>query len=247
MKSMFNGILVFVLVVSFALSPMASAATVKAAAVNPAATLLTLDLKQSNDQATWSPVLGTIGGGYTLTLDPAVPAPNFYYLDVASLTSDTQLKDGYYGFNLDETSVPADFWTYWAAKGVVAGATGWQGVMWQIINGDQPMIYLKVAGSSYSLVDGLGYLTGGADGPVRVSDDYPKGTYTFNGTLTDVGDQSAASAVKITFQPLVALTSLALESSTDLTTWTDVTGTIADGYTLAPDPSVTGGYYYLDV
>ncbi len=70
-------------------------------------------------------------------------------------TVNKTLADGYYGFYLDETSVPVGFLEYWAAKGVDAGASGWQLVMWQIINGNQPMFYLKVDGIDYSLIDGL--------------------------------------------------------------------------------------------
>ena len=49
-------------------------------------------------------------------------------------------------FALDQGSLPAGWLGYWAAKGVVSGATGWQGVMWEIINGNAPFFYLKLSG-----------------------------------------------------------------------------------------------------
>jgi hypothetical protein len=132
---------------------------------------------------------------------PLNPALEFQYLDAGTYTVNKTLADGYYGFYLDETTVPDGFFTYWAAKGVVSGATGWQGIMWEIINGNQPMFYLKVAGSEYSLIDGLTKLSGGGDVPLRVSGDYPLGTYNFTGTIEDLHFGLGTEDVSITFVP----------------------------------------------
>jgi hypothetical protein len=75
-------------------------------------------------------VAGDLAGGYTVVLDE-VAAP-WRYLEVASLTANRALADGYYGFTLGQGGLPGDWLTYWAAKGVVSGTTGWQGVMWHL-------------------------------------------------------------------------------------------------------------------
>src|SRR5690606_34586218 len=50
--------------------------------------LTTLDLVQSLDQATWTPVDGSLASGFTMPLDPA---NDYYYLDVANVTTDHPL------------------------------------------------------------------------------------------------------------------------------------------------------------
>ncbi|MEL7637979.1 MAG: Ig-like domain-containing protein, partial [Anaerolineaceae bacterium] len=75
----------------------------------------------------------------------------------------------------------AEFFAYWAERGVVEGATGWQGLMWQIINGDAPMFELKVEGTSFTLIDGLQ----GDPNPLRVNGGYYPGLYAFSGVVED--------------------------------------------------------------
>jgi hypothetical protein len=94
--------------------------------------------------------------------------------------------------------VPDGYWVYWAANGVNASATGWQGVMWQIINGDLPMFYLEVSGAQFMLIDGLQYLLDETSAPLRVNQDYPLATYHFGGEVTAGGEQHYIN-VQITF------------------------------------------------
>ena len=130
------------------------------------------ELLGTSDLIDWDAVAGSIDTGFSYVLNPFI---EFQYLDAGNYTVNKTLADGYYGFYLDETSLPAGFFEYWAAKGVDAGASGWQLVLWQIINGNLPMFYLKVDGSDYSLIDGLAYLTTAMDTPVRVPGDLPGG------------------------------------------------------------------------
>ena len=159
--------------------------------------ITSLELLGSFDAADWLSVSGTIDAGYTYSINPRY---EFQYLDAGLYTVNKTLADGYFGFYLDETALPSDFSTYWAARGVVSGATGWQGIMWEIINGNQPMFFLKVVGSDYSLVDGLTHLMGGADAPLRVSGDYPLGTYHFTGAIEDLHYGLGVEEVSITFE-----------------------------------------------
>ncbi len=134
-------------------------------------------LVQSTDLSTWAPVDGNLADGYLLNLDTAVA---YYYLDADAVTSNRPLADGSYPFYL--TGNPgAEFFAYWANRGVVDGATGWQGLMWQIINGNAPMFFLKVEGTNYSLIDGLQ----GEPNPLRINGGYYPGEYTFSGILED--------------------------------------------------------------
>jgi hypothetical protein len=71
--------------------------------------------------------------------------------------------------------------------------------MYQIITGNQPMFYLKVVGTSYDLIDGLQFLTTAEENPLRVSGDYPFGTYTFNGEVKDEYAYTDDVTVDITF------------------------------------------------
>ena len=61
------------------------------------------------------------------------------------------------------------------------------------------MFYLNVDGSSYDLVDGLQYLIGQGENPLRVSGDYPFGTYTFTGDVADEWGYKDGVTVDITF------------------------------------------------
>jgi hypothetical protein len=158
-----------------------------------------LSLQKSPDKAIWSTVTGNLTGGYTVELDGV--AASWTYLDVASLTANRTLADGSYAFTLVQEGLPGGWLTYWAVKGVAAGATGWQGQMWQIINGNAPIFYLKVSaeGGSYMLVDGLGRALSQPDDFLRVNGDYPPGTYGYTGSVSDTVGSSASVTAKMTF------------------------------------------------
>lgn len=148
-------------------------------------TITTLDVvcltsvQESNDGINWTALAGDLATGFIMPLDPA---NTYEYLDA---TFEGVVDDGDYPFYLDELTVPDGFFAYWAGKGVVAGATGWQGQMWEIINGRQPMFYLRIDGGEYDLIDGLSYLRNGSatEERLKVNGDYPLGKYTFDGTI----------------------------------------------------------------
>jgi len=95
--------------------------------------------------------------------------------------------------------VPAGFSDYWTAKGVVSGALGWQGWMYQIITGYEPMFYLKVSGSTYKLIDGLSWDFFLTEEFLRVSGDYPLGKYTFEGVIEDQIFETSMLSASVTF------------------------------------------------
>ncbi len=210
--------------------------------------LTDLDLLVSTDPTDplgWQDVPGSLADGFKHFLDPSV---EFYYLDSADLVTSHPLKDGLYPFFFDD--VPDGFFDYWIGRGVVEGASGWQGVMWEIINKQLPIFYLKVNGAETDLVDGLLYELKSESDPdpiLRINGSYLPGAYTFQGSVEDIYGFIDPVNVGITFFDPLALSGLSLLVSTDPTDplgWQDIPGTLADGFELTLNPTIE--YYYLD-
>ncbi len=162
------------------------------------ASVTSFDLVQSVDTFTWTGVPQDLGGNFEMVLDPTV---DFYYLDVQNLVAiSCPGQIIYHPFFV--TSTPPGWTQYWADQGVVSGASGWQGWMYQIITGTQPIFYLRVtAGPNYMLVDGLDQrLLRLRILPCASMATIYLGDYTFTGTITDTTSGSFNSLpVNITF------------------------------------------------
>jgi hypothetical protein len=158
----------------------------------------------------WQLLTGSYADGFKMILDPGIP---YYYLDTNAISVSRPLVDGNQPFFIQ--SYPTGFLAYWAGRGVVSGASGWQGIMWQIINGNQPIFYLKVTGTDYMLVDGLTYLTGGGEHPYRVEGTFLPGVYIFRGTVTDVIGNTDQVNVNITFNDLPVASDQTVSTSDD--------------------------------
>ena len=203
-----------------------------------------LDLVASTDQANWAAVTGGLVGGWEMTLDPTVP---YYYLNVADLVANKDLEIGYHPFTLDTSALPAGFYEYWAGRGIDGTGADWQLLLWDIINGNSPIFYLKVSeGPTYMLVDGFTKDTGGGDAYLRVDGTYLAGTYLYDGVISDGIGGTSEMSVQITFNTLpLALTDANLQQSLDQATWTDVPGTFAGGFTMSLN--TVEDWYYLDI
>jgi hypothetical protein len=215
--------------------------------LNSSPVVTDVTLFTSIDQTNWSTVSGDFDSGFEMCIDPVIP---YHYLDINTLTgpANALLANDFIqnAFYLDETTVPTGFWTYWSDKGVVTGATGWQGVMWQIINGNAPIFYIKYTGTDYQLIDGLQYQIGSGENPLRISGDYPQGIYKFSGTVTDVNYcVSSFFDVFIEFNSSPVVTDVTLLTSTDETNWSAVGGTFATNFEMCIDPVIP--YHYLDI
>jgi hypothetical protein len=215
--------------------------------VNPLPVVTSADLLTSTNLSNWNFVGGDLNNGYVMCIDPVIP---YNYLDIAALTlANLPLAASGFAqnaFYLDVTALPVDFYTYWAAKGVVSGATGWQAIMWPIINGTAPMFYINYDGSDYTLVDGLQYQAGGGAQTLRISGDYPQGLYTFTGTVLDQNGCTSLPfniALQLNSSPVVS--DITLLQSTDNASWVPVAGTFAAGFEMCVDATVT--YHFLDV
>ncbi|MBS3742177.1 MAG: hypothetical protein KGY74_08665, partial [Candidatus Cloacimonetes bacterium] len=123
-----------------------------------------------------------------------------YYVDLADgYDTDVNFKlddGGYFPFYLDTSSpaVDTDFYNWWAAKGVVSGASGWQGHMWDIINGTAPHMYVYYDENGtnppiYKIIDGLQKDYFLVDEYLKVNGDYPQGMYTFHGQIMGCNDE----------------------------------------------------------
>jgi hypothetical protein len=215
--------------------------------LNSSPVVTDVTLSTSVDNLNWSSVAGTFNSGYTMCIDPVIP---YHYMDINTLTVGINpLLTGSFtqnAFFLNITSLPVNFYSYWAAKGVVSGATGWQGVMWNIINGAAPMFYINYNGVDYTLVDGLQYQVGSVVNPLRISGDYPQGNYTFTGTVTDLnGCASSPFSVNLQLNSSPVVTDVTLLTSVDQSTWGTVGGSFTGGYTMCIDPTIP--YHYMDI
>lgn len=158
-----------------------------------------VELQQSMDEVAWTPISGTLADVYEMILDGT---ENFHYLDINKLTASGPVDEGtLHPFYLDTSDLPTGFNDYWAAKGVdqTADPLSWQGQMYLIITGDQPMFYLNKTGDDYTLVDGLQYALDQGLQTLRINGDYPLGDYTFTGTVLDEIGSTYEMAVNITF------------------------------------------------
>lgn len=181
---------------------------------------------------TYTQLAGSLAGGFVMKLDPEVA---YYYLDTNTITANNPLKDGSYPFYI-KTS-PAGFFDYWATRGVVEGATEpWQIKMWEIINGRDPMFWVKVDGSSYSLIDGLQ----GGNNPLRINGSYFTGEYTYTGSLTDKYDTSDAFDIKVTFTRENIPTVTGTVSMQGRTTRSGILVTLSGGFGYGPYSATSG-------
>jgi hypothetical protein len=206
--------------------------------------------------STWLvPVGGDFSNGFNICIDPLLATGSYYFLDINTLTASTPLKiNTLNGFTIDVSELPANWFAYWADKGVTAGAGSgtWQEVMWPIINGNAPILYINYDGSDYQLIDGLVYQYASAMVPLRISGDYPEWNYSFNGRVESIdGCLSSFFEVSLfidsqetpTFAPVAAICageSLSPLPTTSLNgisgTWSPALNNLATTtYTFAPN------------
>jgi PKD repeat protein len=169
---------------------------------------LQADFGYSPEDWTW-PVNGSYPN-FSMCIDPLLPYPQYYFIDVNTLTSTVALQSGELnGFALDQASLPPDWLNYWANKGVDGSSTDpldWTYWMWPIINGSSPIFYIYYDGGDYQMIDGLTYQWTGAIEPLKVNGDYPAWNYKYTGKILDInGCQSSDFDVFLTFNTLQPL------------------------------------------
>ncbi len=159
-----------------------------------------IGLAESLNQTDWTPVYGNLTAGYTMAIDTA---NEFEYLDVTTLLANRPLADGSYPFYLSQSGLPANFFPYWAGLGVTSGTPGWD-----IIHGDAPIFNLVVSenGTEFALMDGMFPAQ-----LARVSGNYPLGTYTFNGSVSDTVGGTDSATINLTYVAAPTLNSTDIE------------------------------------
>lgn len=214
----------------------------------PAVSGASLIYAKPPDLQEWYTVFGDLTAGYTMCLNPW---QEFYYITVDELNSTVPLMQDHLNPFFLTGTYPASFYDYWSAKGVDATATDpstWQYWMYQIIQGLQPMFYISYFEGYLKTVDGLQYLASGGlvQNYLRLSGDYPAGTYTFTGQIMDsAGCMTANVVVDMTTTNMI-LESVSIKAATNpLGPWAPVSGNLTDGYSMSLDPSVP--FYYLDI
>lgn len=199
------------------------------------------DLEVSENEMDWSDVPGTIENGYMQGLDYNVDP---YYFNLGDETAtNLPLALGMYPFYLDVTTVPDDFYEWWAAQGVDENAVGgWEAIMYQIIMGNEPTFYVKAEDQTkdqmFTLVDGLKYLAGGVEEYLQVPGDYPTGDYAYSGTIeSDGGLVSNPIIVMINFyRPELLQAELIV--SEDQNIWETALGNLQNGYLVRLDEMI---------
>jgi len=125
-------------------------------------------------------------------------AGTMHTLGLTGTVAKPDLVDGDYAFTL--LAPPAQQ----AALTSYFGAKGWpQTYLDQItkeINGTAPFFYLKASGGAYTLADGFKYAFGDTSAPLLIDDDYPVGTYCYQGTLKGTNGATKMVTVKLKVQ-----------------------------------------------
>lgn len=174
-------------------------ATTNTSFVIPRIELLSLQYS-TDDGSSWSSLPASSGtvNGATFDITPD-PLKDTYKMDVETLTTNTPIVPGLYGFTL--TTPPATqtysnlddytFEDYWAGKGVTSGSTGLNAKIWAAINGDAPLVYLKVTGNAKGSVvcvaiDGPNYDHNGTEVTPEFDGSIFTGSYELTGTITGI-------------------------------------------------------------
>ncbi|MCF7792560.1 MAG: PKD domain-containing protein [Candidatus Cloacimonetes bacterium] len=212
----------------------------------------------------WTAVSSTSMYDYSMTLDPNDPfvVADYYFLDIDNTVAATNMTidSGQHPFYLDVTSVPDDFYTYWAANNVTETyATNnpgtWQALMWPIINGTEPMFlidYNNIVPNGYFLLDGLQWAQGNVSNFI-INSDYPAGDYVVSGNIESGTLVSNDIEFDLSLsRDIPEFTDLALIQAFDPVNgpWTAVPSTSNYDYSMILDPNdpfVIEDYYFLNI
>jgi len=165
---------------------------------------------------------GDLESGFVMTVSGTDDSTNV--IDLDGTPSDPKLKDGMYGFTLKANAAQKDvLYAYFADK-------EWEDPDWysqinQEINGSIPYFFLKAENGSYSLVDNFKYSLVLDPAVVTLDNDYPEGTYVYQGQLR--GENNEPLNLKITLT-VVYEASVNLAYVQENTELDSISGTIDD-------------------
>ena len=195
-------------------------------------------------------ISGDLANGYVLCSDGA----SNYLLDINTLTTTNSVvlkENEYNAFYIDETTVPSgstaadDYYKWWEAKGVTATLPTPDSHMWKIIQGNEPMFYLRRSGTDYQLLDGYQHDINSSDVALILDGSTPPGLYNFDGTvLSEHGCESSSISISTRIDA-PAVSDLELQVSSDNSTFSSTAGDYANGFFMCKDADVA--YYYFDI
>lgn len=172
---------------------------------------LVFDTGMTKDGATLAglngtPPQGNIASGYLLY---TTGNPTTHLLGLTGTTSTPNLQPNtWYPFYLSPASGQIGILdAYFATKASGAQLTQLEAEA----AGSSAFFYVYYDGTNYTLVDGFQYHFGNTTAPLVINDDYPVGTYTYNGTLT--GNNTATQAVLVSLK-VIRLNDYTLSNTT---------------------------------
>jgi hypothetical protein len=200
--------------------------------------------------SSYSDLSGDVSSGYTLIANNV--ATNEYWLKFKSGTATNSFltSDSMYPMYLVSATVSApELQAYYAARGIPSNYLDYLNAA---AEGTEPFVYIggditspSTLTTTTCLYDGARYVIGGNKVPMAVPGDFPEGTYTVQGTITDV----LGNNLQVTLTLNVARSSYTITANTgahgSISPSGDVTvnyGT-SQSFTITPDT----GYHVADV
>ena len=183
---------------------------------------------------------GTLQDGYILITNGASTLDR--QVQFADGTVSTEpLADTYFGLKLiDSTESPADLKAYYVARGVPEPYLSY---LIGAAEGTNPFVYIE--GTTVKLVDAAKHDNGGGDVDMTIPDDFPLGTYTVQGVVTDAAGNETTVTLILNVVRSLAVTDADLKAGTvSGGPYMALHGSYADGFVMEIDPSVP--WYYLD-
>ena len=145
---------------------------------------------------------GNVTDGFTLVTD-RLPAPEDHTIQFAAgSVSDEELADTYFGLYFDPTNstvTAAELITYYTDRGTPSTPLDFLGYLSGAANSTNPFVYIKgnAADWSIALVDAAKHDLMATDVDMTVPDDFPLGTYTVTGQVTDVAGNLTTVTLKL--------------------------------------------------
>ena len=185
---------------------------------------------------------GDLGTGYILETTN-LPTVDHLIQFAAGTTTDEPLAAEYFGLYLTDSTVdPAVLKTYYADRGTPEPYLAY---LQDAADGVNPFVYID--GTTVLLVDAAKHDIAAIDVPMTIPDDYPLGTYTVEGVITDLAGNDTPVTLIIVITPSTDTFTLTYAAGTGGTLTGDSPQTITygeDGIEVTAVPDI--GYHFVD-
>jgi predicted extracellular nuclease len=141
------------------------------------------------------PMAGDLATGFILETT-GNPAGNHYLQFAADTTSDPALANQFFGLFLKASTItPAALKAYYVTHGTPSSPIDFLTYLQAAADGINPFVYIR--GSDVTLVDAAKHDLMATDGDMTVPDDFPAGTYTVEGVVTDAALNETTVTLKL--------------------------------------------------